>query len=104
MQKVVADRYNPADWNIYAAQASDGDNIPDDMARCLQIADQELLPACQYFAYIEVCERMSPGETTVWQGYKELMARHKHFAMRRVSNPGEIFPVFHDLFSSSQAA
>lgn len=104
MQKVVADRYNPSDWNIYAAQASDGDNIPDDMGRCLQLADQELLPACQYFAYIEVSERASSGETTVWQGYKELSARHRHFAMRRVSNPGEIFPVFHELFSSSKAA
>src|SRR5262249_30228589 len=26
MLKVLRDRYSPADWNIYAAQASDGDN------------------------------------------------------------------------------
>jgi uncharacterized sporulation protein YeaH/YhbH (DUF444 family) len=104
MQRVVAERYSPEDWNIYAAQASDGDNIPDDMGRCIELVEDQLLPASQYFAYIEVSERTGPGETIVWHGYKEIAERHKHFAMRRVSNPGEIFPVFHDLFSSSAGA
>jgi uncharacterized sporulation protein YeaH/YhbH (DUF444 family) len=104
MDRIVRDRYSPEDWNIYAAQASDGDNIPDDMAHCLELVEQRLLPASQYFAYIEVSERPGPGETIVWHGYKEIADRHRHFAMRRVSNPGEIFPVFHELFSSSAAA
>jgi uncharacterized sporulation protein YeaH/YhbH (DUF444 family) len=101
MARIVKERYSPADWNIYAAQASDGDNIPDDMGNCLQLVENELLPVSQYFAYIEVSEHSGPGETIVWQGYSELAQRHRHFAMRRVTNPGEIFPVFHDLFSSS---
>ncbi|MFM9943233.1 MAG: YeaH/YhbH family protein [Hyphomicrobiaceae bacterium] len=104
MDQIVRDRYDPKDWNIYAAQASDGDNIPDDMGRCIELVEQHLLPACQYFAYIEVTERSGPGETIVWHSYKELADRQPHFAMRRVSNPGEIFPVFHELFSSSAAA
>ena len=40
MLKVVKERYSPADWNIYAAQASDGDNFHDDMPRCLHAARQ----------------------------------------------------------------
>jgi uncharacterized sporulation protein YeaH/YhbH (DUF444 family) len=104
MDRIVRERYSPEDWNIYAAQASDGDNIPDDMSRCLELVEQRLLPVSQYFAYIEVSERQGPGETIVWHGYKEVADRHKHFAMRRVSNPGEIYPVFHELFSSSAAA
>ena len=104
MDKIVRDRYSPEDWNIYAAQASDGDNIPDDMGHCLELVEQKLLPASQYFAYIEVSERPGPGETIVWHGYKEVADRHKHFAMRRVSNLAEIFPVFHELFSSSATA
>ena len=71
------------------------------MGHCLELVEQQLLPACQYFAYIEVSERPGPGETIVWHGYKEVADRHKHFAMRRVSSPAEIFPVFHELFSSS---
>lgn len=101
MDKIVKDRYSPEDWNIYAAQASDGDNIPDDMGRCIELVERHLLPASQYFAYIEVSERSGPGETIVWHGYKEIADRHAHFAMRRVSNPSEIFPVFHELFSAS---
>ncbi len=101
MDRIVKERYSPEDWNIYAAQASDGDNIPDDMGRCIELVQEHLLPASQYFAYIEVSERSGPGETIVWHGYKELADRNRHFAMRRVTNPGEIFPVFHELFSSS---
>jgi uncharacterized sporulation protein YeaH/YhbH (DUF444 family) len=104
MDRIVRDRYSPADWNIYAAQASDGDNIPDDMGRCIDLAENNLLPACQYYAYIEVSEHSGPGETVAWSGFSELAQRHPHFAMRRVTNPGEIFPVFHELFSSSAGA
>ncbi len=104
MDRIVKERYSPADWNIYAAQASDGDNIPDDMGHCIDLVENALLPASQYFAYIEVSEHSGPGETIVWHGYTELAQRHKHFAMRRVTNPGEIFPVFHELFSSSASA
>lgn len=32
MDEVVKERYNPAQWNIYAAQASDGDNWADDLS------------------------------------------------------------------------
>jgi len=104
MDRIVKERYSPADWNIYAAQASDGDNIPDDMGHCIDLVENALLPASQYFAYIEVSEHSGAGETIVWHGYSELAQRHKYFAMRRVTNPGEIFPVFHELFSTPSSA
>ncbi len=100
MDRIVQERYSPEDWNIYAAQASDGDNIPDDMGHCLDLVRDSLLPVCQYFAYIEVSEYTGPGETVVWHSYKEIAAEFPHFAMRRVTNPGEIYPVFRELFSS----
>jgi hypothetical protein len=34
MDRIIAARYPREDWNIYAAQASDGDNWPMDSARC----------------------------------------------------------------------
>ncbi|MEQ1697385.1 MAG: DUF444 family protein, partial [Hyphomicrobiaceae bacterium] len=107
MMKVVKARYSPADWNIYAAQASDGDNYHDDMPRCLEILEREILPVSQYFAYIETAhgERFSDTlETQVWSGYTEIGDRADNFAMRRVTSPGEIFPVFRDLFSQNGMA
>ena len=56
MLKVVRAHYSPADWNIYAAQASDGDNFHDDMPRCLQLLDEE-------WAYRQ--RRMAAGSATM---------------------------------------
>jgi uncharacterized sporulation protein YeaH/YhbH (DUF444 family) len=107
MLKVVKDRYSPADWNIYAAQASDGDNFHDDMPRCMRLLDKEVLPVCQYFAYVETThgERFNDThETPVWHGYSHVARKQKNFAMRRVSSPEDIYPVFHELFSASDQA
>jgi uncharacterized sporulation protein YeaH/YhbH (DUF444 family) len=107
MLNVVKARYSPADWNIYAAQASDGDNFHDDMPRCMQLLDKEVLPICQYFAYIETThsERFSDvQETPVWHGYADVGKRFRNFAMRRVASPEDIYPVFHELFSASDKA
>jgi uncharacterized protein len=104
MLKVVRERYSPADWNIYAAQASDGDNFHDDMPRCLELLSEEIVPICQYFAYIETAhgERFNDAvETPVWHGYSEIVRLRPNFAMRRVAAPEDIFPVFHELFSAN---
>jgi uncharacterized protein len=107
MVKEVKAHYSPADWNIYAAQASDGDNFHDDMPRCLDLLQNEILPISQYFAYIETAhgERYSDTmQTPVWQGYKDVAESQSNFAMRRVTSPEEIYPVFADLFKSSGVA
>jgi uncharacterized sporulation protein YeaH/YhbH (DUF444 family) len=74
------------------------------MPRCLELLDDEILPLCQYFAYIETAhgERFNDTvETPVWHGYTEITRRRRNFAMRRVAAPEDIFPVFHDLFSAN---
>jgi uncharacterized sporulation protein YeaH/YhbH (DUF444 family) len=106
MLKVVQARYPVSDWNIYCAQASDGHNFSDDMAYCMEILEQQILPLCQYFAYIEVVPQgmQMSEDSVVWQGYRELAERQRTFAMRQVSQPGEIYPVFRELFSDADAA
>jgi len=100
MIKVVKERYPAEDWNIYAAQASDGANDFADMVKCIDMLDEDVLPLCQYFAYIEVGATIS--ESIIWSGFEPLTKRHAHFAMRRVSAPDEIYPVFHELFSPTE--
>jgi uncharacterized protein len=107
MKRVIAERYPLDAWNIYAAQASDGDNFGADSGRCISLLN-DILPVCQYFAYIEVSEsgdgmgdrRMD--KTDLWRSYAEVQPAHANFAMRRVGDPSHIFPVFHDLFSRSK--
>jgi hypothetical protein len=102
MYDVVKARYPADDWNIYAAQASDGANDLGDMARCIDMLDETILPLCQYFAYIEVGTHIS--ESIIWTGFSPLTSQHRHFAMRHVSSPGDIYPVFHDLFSDADSS
>src|SRR6202020_2473444 len=54
MQRVIDERYNPDNWNIYAAQASDGDNTASDNDKTAALLTKVILPACQYYAYLEV--------------------------------------------------
>ncbi len=106
MQRVVAERYPVADWNIYAAQASDGHNFDDDMDRCCEMLTETILPLTQYFAYIEVSEPVQgrPRESIVWSAYSEFIERHTNFAMQRVFSAADIYPVFRELFSGAGKA
>ncbi len=54
MRRVVAERYSPDSWNIYAAQASDGDNTASDNERTANLLTHHILPISQYYAYLEV--------------------------------------------------
>lgn len=110
MRRVVADRYPPSDWNIYAAQASDGDNASGDSQRTARLLTQEILPACQYYAYIEVgrdSEHGMPGfprgPTDLWRTYETLVAMGAPMAMKKVRHRREIFPVFRELFQRQSA-
>jgi uncharacterized sporulation protein YeaH/YhbH (DUF444 family) len=99
-------RYPADSWNIYAAQASDGDNYSSDTQRAVGMLEKDILPVVQYFAYIEVAMSAAVirGETDLWRGYAPLAERAPKLAMRRVSERRDIFPVFRDLFGRKPAA
>jgi len=99
MEEVIRARYNPAEWNIYGAQASDGDNWHHDSGRCRELLDQKILPLCRYYAYVQVAEE----EQNLWDEYGNLLAAHRHFAMRKATSAGQIYPVFRDLFKKEGA-
>jgi uncharacterized sporulation protein YeaH/YhbH (DUF444 family) len=96
MRKIIVDRYPSSQWNIYGAQASDGDNWDNDSVRCRDLLEQRLLPIAQYFAYIEITD--GPAQN-LWDEYAKLETSHAdHFAMRRIATAADIYPVFRDLF------
>jgi uncharacterized sporulation protein YeaH/YhbH (DUF444 family) len=109
MQKIVADRYSPADWNIYAAQASDGDNLPSDNAKTAALLEADILPLCQYYAYLEVGQEEDPlpgfGDrpSALWRLYSLIRSQAAPMAMRKVRHRRDIYPVFRDLFARQDA-
>lgn len=101
MCEIVRTRFHASDWNIYAAQASDGDNAPSDSEAVSQLLINKILPCSQFFAYLEVSESGRGGEESgseLWTLYRDLRAAGAPLSMRRVSDRNEIFPVFHELF------
>ncbi len=104
MARVVQDRFPPTSWNIYAAQASDGDNLPVDNEKTVALLKTVILPVCQYYAYIEVGrepeERRRGGEppSTLWRAYDLIQSPELPMAMRKVRDRRDIYPVFRELF------
>ena len=105
MQKLVRERYPVDQWNIYAAQASDGDNTSSDNAVVLAQLRDVILPICQYYAYVEVGmddEDEPPGagepSTNLWRAYRRVSV-DAPFAMRKVKHRRDIDPVFRELFA-----
>jgi len=95
--KIRAERYARG-WNVYVAQASDGDAFGADPAKSARFLREQLLPLARYFAYIECPDENHSGNSSLWVEYEELEKPGRNFAMRRVYSPTEIYPVFRDLF------
>ncbi len=92
---IIQQRYPPTDWNIYAAQASDGDNWNDDSPLCEQILAKQLLPELRYYAYVEITRRDHQG---LWEHYEHLLDSHDNFAMQHIREYEDIYPVFREFF------
>ena len=102
MHRIVRTRYRPADWNIYAAQASDGDNSHSDADVTGRLLTGLILPVTQFFAYLEVGEsdvgEAGESKSPLWTLYQSLRSEGASLSMHKVCNRSEIFPVFHELF------
>jgi uncharacterized sporulation protein YeaH/YhbH (DUF444 family) len=94
-REIILERYPTAAWNIYAAQASDGDNWEQDSMRCRELLTQSILPLVQYFAYVEI-EAEEPQ--SLWMEYERVAATNPRFAMQRILGLADIYPVFRELF------
>ncbi|MBA6231946.1 MULTISPECIES: YeaH/YhbH family protein [unclassified Colwellia] len=100
MIKIMDERYKESEWNIYAAQASDGDNWADDSPRCQKLLTEHILPKARYFSYIEISQR---PHQTLWQQYQEIAAYTEHFAIQHIKSVEDIYPVFRELFKKKQS-
>lgn len=99
MDDVVQERYKDGNWNIYAAQASDGDNWADDSPQCRDLLVSKLLPFTRYYAYIEITERQ---HQTLWREYEKVAQTHDNFVCKHIQTQSDIYPVFRELFKRSE--
>ena len=95
LHDIISQRYASSDWNIYVAQASDGDNWDSDSITCRELLIDKIMPLVQYYAYVEITEGQPQN---LWEEYSKIAAYHEHFAMQNIQSPADIYPVFRELF------
>lgn len=105
-KRLVDERYSPSEWNIYMAQASDGENFSGDSDKCVRLLNEELMRCCQYFAYVEIVDEAEIGilnsednGVELWRHYRRVAESWPNFAMKRIARPADIYPVFRELFA-----
>lgn len=98
---VIRQSYPMSDWNIYIAQASDGDNWSADSPYCQELLLAQIMPLVQYFAYVEIMPRY---HQSLWEAYLPVKDRYLNFAMQTINELSDIYPVLRNLFKKQVAA
>lgn len=107
-KEIMDERYSPSEWNVYFAQASDGDNWSDDNNKLLDIIQNDILPVSQFFSYIEVGENRASG----WGGpyasqqlfgiYKNIVEKNENMVSERVEKVSDVYPIFRKIFAKDR--
>jgi len=103
MADIVKKRYDLNSWNVYACQASDGDNWPNDTEAAKDILESELLRMVQYYAYVEI-DQYEGRDSDLWETYDEIKTRNQNFDMTIIHDAADIYPVFRKLFEKEKAS
>lgn len=100
VREIITTRYNSDNWNIYVAQASDGDNWNADSPYCQKIILNDIIPKIQYYAYVEIMPR---HHQSLWESYLKINDKSANFAMQNIDKLSDIYPVFRELFKRQLA-
>ena len=99
-KEIIDSRYPPSEWNIYCAQASDGDNVVADNSLVTSFME-ELLEDVQAFYYTEVGQ---PYGQTLLPIYQEMAQRYQNLHTTRILEPGKALDAFKKFFPADNAA
>lgn len=103
INQIIAERYPLETWNIYMAQASDGDNAFVDNDVCRDTLVGDLLPKLQYMAYLEITRGMTSHydsqSVTLWDVLNDLEFEHDNIACTRVQDDADVIGAFRGLFA-----
>lgn len=97
---IINERYSPDQWNIYVAHASDGDNWTSDNPEVTRLMETNILPACQYYAYVETKPHTHSYDTgpSLWDTMEDLSGKFDNMNQAVIQSEPDIYPVFHKLF------
>lgn len=95
VNKIIDERYSNLQWNVYVAQASDGDNWHSDHEKTMAELNK-ILSKVQYYFYIDIAQN---GDSEMWNLYREQVTA-KNFAQEQIADVTQIYGVFRKLFEA----
>jgi uncharacterized sporulation protein YeaH/YhbH (DUF444 family) len=102
MAGIIRDRFPSSLWNVYVAQASDGDASERDARNATECLAATIMPHVRYYAYVETMPSAIMGlhrSSDLWDAYETLSERFDgFFSMRKLFSRRDIYPVFRGLF------
>lgn len=107
MAGIIRERYPSSLWNVYVAQASDGDASERDARAATQALAETVMPHVRYYAYVETMPSAIMGlhrSSDLWDAYDRLATDFDgFFSMRKLFSRRDIYPVFRGLFEKRGA-
>ena len=97
-EEIISARFPANEWNVYLAQASDGDNYFADNV-VVEETSRRLLEELRGFYYLEVNR---DDESHLLQLYQELQEQYPQLVCTRAQQREDVYPLFRELFSKSQ--
>ncbi len=97
--EIIAERYSPANWNIYAFHCSDGDNWSEDNKRAVESANK-LCEVCNLFGYGEIV----PGYYNIGSTIKnefQTKIKSKNFAAININKKEDVLPALKKLLDKA---
>lgn len=111
--KIIKERFDPTQTNIYVSHASDGDNwaIDNDAVVNEMTGEGHLIDKLQYFSYVEVGNvyrgytytsgvGVSSNSTNLWETYAKVQnnAGTDHMSLAVIEKPEDCYQVFKNVF------
>lgn len=101
LDNIVSKDYNSYDWNLYAFQFSDGDNISaDDNLKCCEMLEEKILPLMNLFGYGQVESTYGTGEYLSEIG--KLKTQYKNLALSKIKDRNSIVKSIQDFFGKKE--
>ena len=98
---IIAERFPPAQWNVYPFHFSDGDNYYSDNDEAVRLADS-LITTCNLFGYGEIGEegassyRRSSG--ALLSIFKDRLKSQDRFVGVRIDDKEDVYPALKEFF------
>jgi sporulation protein YhbH len=99
--RIIAERFPADDWNIYPFHFSDGDNLPWDNERCVELV-RNLMELCNIFGYGEIREGHYRSPSTLMSAYSKIQDRK--FIAVTISDKTEVYPALRKFFATPEQA